>query len=38
VADYIEGFYNPDRLHSSLGYLSPNECERRHIQNVTCAA
>ena len=28
VADYIEGFYNPYRLHSSLGYLSPNEFER----------
>ena len=21
--DYIEGFYNRTRLHSSLGYLSP---------------
>ena len=29
VADYIEGFYNPYRLHSSLGYLSPNAFERR---------
>ncbi len=38
VADYIEGFYNPYRLHSSLGYISPNECERRHLQNVTSAA
>ena len=38
VADYIEGFYNPYRLHSSLGYLSPNEFERRHMRNVTCAA
>ncbi len=38
VADYIEGFYNPYRLHSSLGYLSPNEFERRHVRNVTCAA
>ena len=38
VADYIEGFYNPHRLHSSLGYLSPNEFERRHVRNVTCAA
>ena len=35
VADYIEGFYNPHRLHSSLGYLSPNEFERRHVRNVT---
>ena len=26
---YIEGFYNPVRLHSALGYLSPAEMERR---------
>ena len=38
VADYIEGFYNPYRLHSSLGYVSPNECERRYIPNVAHAA
>ena len=27
--DYIETFYNPTRLHSSLGYLSPIEFENR---------
>jgi transposase InsO family protein len=27
--DYIEGFYNPHRRHSSLGYLSPAAFERR---------
>jgi hypothetical protein len=29
VADYIAGFYNPIRLHSTLGYRSPAEHERR---------
>jgi putative transposase len=28
IADYILGFYNPTRLHSFLGYLSPMEFER----------
>lgn len=30
VFEYIEGFYNPHHLHSSLGYLSPINFERRH--------
>jgi len=29
VFDYIEGWYNTRRLHSSLGYLSPAEYEAR---------
>ena len=28
VADYIVGFYNSVRLHSTLGYLSPIGCEQ----------
>lgn len=30
VFDYIEGFYNPERRHSALNYLSPAEFERRY--------
>ena len=29
IAQYIHGFYNPDRLHSALGYRSPNDYARR---------
>jgi putative transposase len=29
IANYIHGFYNPLRLHSSLGYLSPNDYARK---------
>jgi len=31
VFSFIEGFYNTWRLHSSLGYLSPAEFERRAV-------
>lgn len=30
IFDYIEGFYNPKRLHSSLGYLSPIQFEKNY--------
>jgi transposase InsO family protein len=29
IASYIHGFYNPTRLHSTLGYLSPNDYARK---------
>ncbi len=29
IFDFIEGWYNPHRRHSALGYLSPNNYERR---------
>ena len=29
VFDYIERFYNAKRRHSTIGYLSPMEFERR---------
>lgn len=32
IYDYIEGFYNPNRLHSSIGYLSPDDFEKSIIQ------
>ena len=30
VFDFIEGWYNPQRRHSALGYLSPMNYEQRH--------
>jgi putative transposase len=32
IFDFIEGWYNPHRRHSALGYLSPNHFERRMSQ------
>jgi len=32
--EYIELFYNRQRRHSALGYLSPNEFEQRHHVSV----
>ena len=32
VFDYIEGFYNPQRWHTSIGNISPAEFERRMTQ------
>lgn len=30
IFDYINGWYNPNRIHSKLGYMSPNEFEARN--------
>jgi len=38
VFDFIEVFYNRQRLHSSLGYLTPAEYEQIHHHNAAEAA
>jgi len=38
VFDYIETFYNPIRLHSTLGYLSPAEYEKMNMEKEERAA
>ncbi|HWT80150.1 MAG TPA: IS3 family transposase [Candidatus Methylomirabilis sp.] len=38
VFDYIEGWYNTRRLHSTIGCLSPNQYRARlHIANAQAA-
>ena len=34
IVDYIEMFYNSERLHSYNGYLSPNDFEKRKLTLV----
>lgn len=34
IFDFIEGFYNPHRLHSSLDYMSPLEFEQEHLATM----
>lgn len=34
IAEWIEHFYNPERLHSSLGYLPPVEFEALHTPSI----
>lgn len=37
VTDYIVGFYNSTRLHSSLGYLPPNVYELKSVAKQAIA-
>jgi putative transposase len=32
--NYIEGYYNGIRRHSALGYISPEEFERKYYREV----
>ena len=34
ITDWIENFYNPKRMHSSIGYCSPDEFEEIHSGNL----
>jgi putative transposase len=36
VFEFIEGWYNPHRLHSSIGYHSPIDYERRFQATLSC--
>ena len=34
VFEYIEGWYNPHRRHSAIGYCSPIEYEHKHAERI----
>jgi transposase InsO family protein len=34
IVNYIVGFYNTERLHSTLGYLSPAAFELKMLENT----
>jgi putative transposase len=34
VFKYFETFYNPVRIHQTLGYLSPNQYEAEHAPAI----
>ena len=38
IADYIEVFYNRQRIHSGLGYRTPLEVATEYQQNLSLAA
>lgn len=38
IFEYIEGFYNSKRIHSAIGYLTPNQMEEYLNQNQKIAA
>jgi putative transposase len=38
IAEYIEVFYNAHRLHSSLRYRTPNDCEKEFMLTAAKAA
>jgi transposase InsO family protein len=37
IAEWIEVFYNGQRRHSAIGYVSPVEYERRYYANLNAA-
>ncbi|MFC4602058.1 IS3 family transposase, partial [Cohnella hongkongensis] len=34
IFEYIEVFYNNERIHSSIGYLTPSDFERQYYFNT----
>jgi len=37
IENFIEAVYNKKRIHSSIGYITPEECEKQWILNKVCA-